>query len=272
MGDFLRLSVSCLVGLALLQAVTCAISVRVDRFRVVDRVWGIGLAGVAILAAFLGTEDLPRRVLLAALITAWGLRLSVHITRRSWRAPEDPRYAELIAGDSTARACVKVFALQGLAQWFITLPVQVSAVTGPPTGPGWALVGFGTALMLTGLLVETIADRQLAAFTADPARHGRVMDQGLWAWSRHPNYFGDATFWVGVYLVAAAVWPGALTLASAAAMVWFLVVATGARRLERDLAVRPGYRAYQQRTRFFVPRPPRTTPSRDTGHQETHDR
>ncbi|MBB2891570.1 DUF1295 domain-containing protein [Flexivirga oryzae] len=262
MLDFGGITALCAGALVVLQAVTCAVALRARRFRLVDQVWGPGLAGVAVLSGVLGSGDPTRRIILGLLITMWGVRLSAHIARRSRGAPEDPRYAELVAGHSIPVAGLKVFGLQAAAQWFISLPIQVAATSGPPSVPGLPLVALGTVLILTGLVIETAADRQLAHFTADPAHHGRLMDRGLWAWSRHPNYFGDATVWVGVFLVAAAAWPGPLTVVSPAAMVWFLVVATGARRLERHLADRPGYRDYQQRTSFFLPRPPRHTPGR----------
>lgn len=263
MREFLALSASSAVLLAVLQAATCAVSLRSRRFRIVDQVWGLGLALVAVLCAVIGSGDAPRRVILAVLVGVWGLRLSIHIARRSWGAPEDPRYAELVAGRSTLAACVSVFGLQWVAQWFICLPLQVAAVTGPPQVFGWVMVVVGAGAALCGILVEATADHQMQRFKADPAHRGQIMNRGLWGWSRHPNYFGDALVWVGAYLVTASVWPGALTILSPAAMVWFLVVATGARRLERHMADRPGYAAYQRRTSFFILRPPQA------GHDRT---
>lgn len=259
MTDFLVVTALCALLLGVLQAMTCVISLRSGRFRIVDQVWGLGLALVAVCCALIGTGDPTRRVILAILVSVWGLRLSTHIVRRSWGAPEDPRYAELVDGRRTASAALSVFGIQWVAQWFVSLPVQVSAVTGPPAGAGTVLVAAGAALILVGMIVESVADRQMQRFKATHAGRGRIMDHGLWGWSRHPNYFGDAVVWVGVFLMAAAVWPGVLTVLSPAAMVWFLVVATGARRLERHMADRPGYTAYQRRTSFFIPWPPRTT-------------
>ena len=115
----------------------------------------------------------------------------------------------------------------------------------------------GVVLWVVGFVFEAVGDRQLRAFKADPANRGRIMDRGLWAWTRHPNYFGDATVWWGLWLIAASVWPGVLTVASPAIMTYFLVYATGARLLERSMSQRPGYPEYQQRTSYFLPRPPR---------------
>lgn len=256
MGDFIVLSAACLAVLAVVQAVTFVVGRRLGRYNVVDVVWGLGLALVAVVSLALSPEKHWRAWVLAVLVTVWGLRLSHHIWRRTRGGEEDPRYAQLLEGAGTGAVVRKVFVTQGLAQWFISLPVQVTAVTGPASGVGTVVAAIGTAVCVGGIVVESVADRQLAAYKADPAR-GPVMDRGLWGWSRHPNYFGDACVWVGVYLVAAAVWPGVLTILSPAAMVWFLVVATGARLLERHLADRPGYAGYQARTSFFVPLPPR---------------
>lgn len=115
----------------------------------------------------------------------------------------------------------------------------------------------GVVVWAFGLWFEATGDRQLARFKADPANKGGVMDRGLWAWTRHPNYFGDVTVWWGLYLVAACAWPGVLTVLSPLAMAFFLIVVTGGRLLEKEMAKRPGYPEYQARTSFFIPRPPR---------------
>lgn len=257
MSDLVRLSVLSLIVLAVLQAATFLWSRRAGKYAVVDNVWGLGMALVAVLGLLAGVGDLGRRILLAVLIGVWGLRLSIHLLRRSSGAPEDPRYAAMAQGRSPGAMAVRVFALQGLLQWFISLPVQVAASTGPVGRAGSVLVGVGAVLAAAGIALESIADRQLTAFKADPANRGRILDTGLWAWSRHPNYFGDACVWTGAWLVAAAVWPGPLTILSPLAMVWFLVKVSGGRLLEKHMAGRPGYAEYQARTSFFLPRPPR---------------
>ena len=160
-------------------------------------------------------------------------------------------------GKPPLHMALRVFGLQGVLQWFITLPVQVAASTGPVGRAGAVLVGVGAVLSAAGIAFEASADRQLTAFKADPANRGRILDTGLWGWSRHPNYFGDACVWTGAWLVAAAVWPGVLTVLSPVAMSFFLVVLSGGRLLEKHMAGRPGYAEYQARTSFFVPRPPR---------------
>jgi steroid 5-alpha reductase family enzyme len=191
------------------------------------------------------------------MVSLWGLRLAWHMHRRNAGKGEDPRYAAMldgIPGDPFVVAVRKVYAVQGVAVWFVSLPIQVSAASGG--GVVWVVV-LGVALWALGLTFEAVGDRQLRDFKADPANRGTVMDRGLWSWTRHPNYFGDASVWWGIFLVAASAWPGVLAVLSPLAMTYFLVYATGARLLEQHMAQRPGYAAYQQRTSYFLPRPPR---------------
>jgi steroid 5-alpha reductase family enzyme len=225
----------------------------------VDVVWAPGLAAIAGVGAALGTGDRTRRIMLATGLSIWGARLGTHIVQRiRHTGQEDPRYTELLEGDGPAKQFVKLHLTQAAAQWFISLPVQVAAASGRSSGARNMLVPAGGALLALGLLVEAVADRQKQQWHAlDESERGPVLDQGLWAWSRHPNHFGDACVWTGVYLVAAAASPGELTVLSPAAMIWFLVVATGARRMEKRMQTRPAYRDYQRRVSFFIPWPPR---------------
>ena len=247
------------LGLVVVIAVmvTATIASRVaGRVSVVDVAWGLGFVAVALAGALLGDGDGTRRWLLALLVTAWGGRLAWHIHRRSRGRGEDPRYAELLGDSGFATVVRKVFVTQGVAMWLISLPVLVAAVT---EVRWWPLVWVGAALWLVGLVFETVGDAQLAAYRRDPDR-GPVMDRGLWAWTRHPNYFGDACVWWGIWLVGglATGWlPGLLTVAAPMAMTYFLVFATGARLLERTMMKRDGYPEYAASTSMFFPLPPR---------------
>jgi steroid 5-alpha reductase family enzyme len=157
-------------------------------------------------------------------------------------------------GDPFLVAVRKVYLLQGLSLWFVSLPLQVSAAAGDGL---WPVAAVGVLLWVVGVTFEGVGDAQLARFKADPANRGTVMDRGLWAWTRHPNYFGDSCVWWGLFLVAASAWPGVLTILSPLVMTYFLVYATGARLLETSMATREGYSAYQQRTSYFLPRRPK---------------
>ena len=137
----------------------------------------------------------------------------------------------------------------------MSLPVQVAAVATHPD-PTWLIVMLGVLVWAFGLGFEAIGDAQLAAYKKDPDRPP-VMDRGLWAWTRHPNYFGDALVWWGIWIAASSVWPAVLTVLSPIAMTHFIRNVTGAKLLERTMMRRPGYREYAERVPMFVPRRPR---------------
>jgi steroid 5-alpha reductase family enzyme len=239
-----------------LMGITAFAGRRAGRVSVVDTAWGLGFVLVASVAALVGDGVPWRRLLLLALVGAWGLRLAWHMHRRNAGKGEDPRYAEMLGrerGNPTVVAIRKVYAVQALALWFVSLPIQVSAAAGAGNA---AVAVVGVAVWLLGVTFEAVGDAQLSAFKANPDNTGKVMDRGLWSWTRHPNYFGDASVWWGLWLVAASAWPGVLTVLSPIVMTYFLAFATGAKLLERHLAQRPGYAAYQRRTSSFLPRPP----------------
>ena len=231
---------------------------------VVDVAWGLGFVLVAVVSAAVGSlvdgAD-ARRWLVALPVAAWGLRLAWHVRSRAAAGGghEDPRYEQLLGGPlrevGMASAVRRVFAVQGLAQWFVALPVAVGAVLGTDW---WWVAAVGVAVWAVGLVFEAVGDQQLRRFRARPREERpSVMDQGLWGWTRHPNYFGDACVWWGIWLVAASAWPGVLTVLSPVVMTYFLLLATGARLLEQTMMKRPGYPEYAARTSMFVPLPPR---------------
>ena len=236
--------------------VTAYAAHRAGRVSVVDVTWGLALATIAVAAAVVGTGTPWRRWLVGVLVMVWGARLARHIFRRGRGGGEDPRYAEIL-GDGGLRAAVrKVYVVQGLSICLISLPVLAAAHADVTVG--W-LVWVGVAVWAVGLAFEAVGDAQLTAYKEDPDR-GPVLDRGLWAWTRHPNYFGDALLWWGIWVVggAASGWlPALLTVASPVVMTHFLRNVTGARLLERTMSHRPGWDAYAARVPLFVPRPPR---------------
>jgi steroid 5-alpha reductase family enzyme len=264
-SELLIVSVSCFVVAVVAMVITAVVARRVDRVSVVDVTWGVGLTVISVVCAELGSSDsgwLPW--LMALLVAVWGLRLSWHIWQRARGHGEDPRYAELLAPHSPdadrsawfAAAVRKVFVIQGVALWFVAWPLQAAAVGAVELV---ALVWIGVALWAVGFVFETVGDAQLAAYKRKPDR-GPVLDTGLWAWTRHPNYFGDASVWWGLWLAAAAStgWlPALITVPAPIAMSYFLAYATGARPLEKTMMKRPGYPEYAVRTSMFFPLPPR---------------
>ncbi|WP_277455298.1 DUF1295 domain-containing protein [Janibacter sp. DB-40] len=256
----IRLGVVGLAGIGVVAAalvVTAGVARRQRRFAVVDATWPLLFVLIAWASVVTG-DGSTRSWLLAGLTTVWGGRLAWHLVGRLRGAGEDPRYAELLEDVPPERrfavAVRKVFLTQGVVAWFVALPLMVAGTTDEPLGP---IAALGTLVWLVGLLFEAIGDAQLKAFKADPTTRGTVMDRGLWAWTRHPNYFGDACVWWGLWLIAAEAWPGVLTVLSPVAMTYVLAFATGARLLERRMADRPGYPEYAERTSMFVPLPPK---------------
>lgn len=242
--------------IVVIQAVAFEIGRRIGRYNVADVAWGICFIAVAVVTAVLGNGDATRRWLLLALVAVWAARLSWHVHRKSTGKGEDPRYADMLRGATLTQVALKVFVLQGFAIWFVSLPLQLSAVTGPP--PTKAVTLLGLSLWVLGLLFEAVGDHQLQTFKSDPAHRGRVMDRGLWAYTRHPNYFGDACVWWGLWLITITDWWSLATVGSPVLMTYFLVYATGARLAEKYMAGRPGFGEYQQRTSFFIPLPRRS--------------
>ncbi|MGA9490552.1 MAG: DUF1295 domain-containing protein [Mycobacterium sp.] len=258
MVGFAVVSGASAVALLVLHAITFGIARRIGRYNVVDVAWGLGFIAVAAVAAVFGNGDASRRWLLLTLVAIWALRLSGYIQRRSAGQGEDPRYADLLRGASVGQIIRKVFLMQGFATWFISLPLQLSAVSGPTPRPLLAITATGGAVWLTGVVFEAVGDRELRVFKSDPAHRGVVMTSGLWAWTRHPNYFGDACVWWGLWLISIAGWWSLTTVLSPALMTYFLVAVTGARLTEKYMRGRHGFAEYQQRTSFFIPRPPRS--------------
>ena len=240
-----------------LQSLTAILAVRRGRRDYADAVWGPGLAAIALVSAGVGRGDRTRRTGLAILTVAWAARLERQmLTRLRGHDSEDPRYTEFLDGDSTPVVLGKVFLTQGLCQLVVAAPLQLAAASPMPGGPRRWLLPAGLTLMLTGAGIEALADHQKTRYSELPEdEKPEVLDSGLWGLSRHPNYFGDSLVWDGAWVAAAASAPGALSFPAPVLMSYLLMFATGAKRTERHMQDRPGYRDYQQRVAFFFPRP-----------------
>lgn len=254
-------------GLFLVVVMTAAwlVQKRTGQGGWADAFWTIGLgvagAGVALFPLD-GVQPAPRQWLAAALIGVWALRLGLHISGRAARESEDPRYARLRL-EWGPRFQAKMFGflmLQAVAAAFLALSILLAARN---PSPGLTLQdALATLIFLTALLGESLADRQLAAFKADPNNRNRICDAGLWAWSRHPNYFFEWIGWCAWPVFAinlSGVWPwGWLALTGPAFMVWLLTQASGVPLLEAHMRrTRPeAFAAYAARTSTFFPRPP----------------
>lgn len=226
---------------------------------IVDIFWGIGFVVVAWLVFLVAPQGyLPRRQLVVALVTIWGLRLALHIGVRNWGQPEDFRYAKWRQENGASWWWIsffKVFLLQGILMWIISTPIIAAQTSGFPAilTP---LDYFGALLWTFGLLFEATGDLQLMRFKADPANKGKLLTTGLWKYTRHPNYFGEAVLWWGYYIIALASgswW----TIFSPILMTFLLMKVSGVAMLERTMKFKPGYEDYVRQTNAFVPWFPR---------------
>lgn len=225
---------------------------------IVDMWWGPAFVLAWAVYASAHGQPTPRTIALGLLVGAWALRLAWHIGRRNVGHGEDPRYVVWRTQYGASWwwfSWVKVFFLQATVAWIVSWPIGAAMRAAPPFPTLWDVASLAVAL--TGLTIEATADAQLRRFRAS-APPGAVCDVGLWRYSRHPNYFGEAVVWWGIGLVACGV-PGAWpTLVSPVLMTWLLVRVSGVAMLEPALLARkPAYADYVRRTPAFVPGRPR---------------
>lgn len=225
------------------------LSLPLKNSSIVDIFWGLGFVLVAWLT-WVQSASSPRGTLMTVLVTVWGVRLAVYLAWRNLGKGEDPRYAAMRKRHGPAwwwRSLPIVFVLQGVLVLIISCPVQIAIAS---AGDLFALDWVGCALAVGGVLFETIGDLQLAAFKK--THRGQVMDRGLWRYTRHPNYFGDALTWWGLYVIALSA-GGWWSVFSPLLMSLLLMRVSGVPLLEKSMKQRPGYDEYVRRTSGFVP-------------------
>jgi steroid 5-alpha reductase family enzyme len=249
-----------LLGLGALlaaAAATWALSVAKRDVSIVDSLWGPMFALAALAYAWPFAELAPRGALVLALVGAWALRLTLYITARNAGAGEDYRYREIRRRNEphfALKSLYLVFGLQAVLAWLVSLPLLAAQRGAPDLG---LLDAVGVALALGGLVLESVADWQLARFKRDDGNRGRVLDRGLWRYSRHPNYFGECCVWWGFGCLGLAA-GGWWSLVSPLIMTVLLLRVSGVALLEQTIGERrPGYADYVQRTSAFVPWPAR---------------
>ena len=246
---------------AALMLVTWLVSLPLRNASIVDLIWGLGFVLVAWAVRLTVDGNAARQWLLVAMVTIWGLRLSIYLTWRNHGNGEDYRYQAMRRHWGPRFWWVSlftVFALQGVLMWTVSIGVQLGQVPDTPgLGP---LAALGVLVWIVGITFEAVGDAQLARFKGNPDNRGKVMDQGLWRYTRHPNYFGDACVWWGIALVAAESGLGAFGIIGAVVMTVLLRRVSGVTLLEKSLKKRrEGYEEYIARTSPFIPRPPRKT-------------
>ncbi len=226
----------------------------------VDIFWGLGFAGVAWLSVSLNANSAVRPRLLALLVSIWGMRLALYILWRNWGHGEDRRYTAMRIHHGRRFwwvSLLTVFLLQGVLLWWISWPLQVTAVNAGPADLQWT-DALGLLLWGAGFAFEAIGDWQLARFKSQPENAGRVMDRGLWRYTRHPNYFGEVLIWWGFWCISLAA-GGVWTILSPIVMTFLLLKVSGVSLLESTMTDRrPDYADYQRRTSPFLPWPPKS--------------
>lgn len=267
------------VTIACLMLATWSLSLLRRDASIVDIVWGLGFVLVAWAAKFVTGASGSGNWLLLAMVTVWGVRLAGYLAKRNLGKGEDFRYQAMRRKHGERFAIVSlytVFGLQGALMFVVSIPVTMGQRN---TGAGAGFVALlGFIVWAVGMYFEAVGDAQLARFKRDPENAGQIMDQGLWALTRHPNYFGDAMAWWGLAIVGSSQGAGVWAFLGAAVMTVLLVRVSGAAMLDRLLAKRkPGYADYMARTSGFIPMPKQSaqvrTPRRDQqGHQRPLDR
>ena len=242
--------------LALMSALWAVSVVRRD-VSIVDIWWSLAILTAVCVYAAEADRLTPHRIVVLAAVGLWAIRLAAYLAWRGWGAAEDKRYRAMRVRRPRFRwtSLFVVFWLQAALAWVVSLPVLAAMQIENPAGAG-LLDAVGAVLFAAGIGFEAVADWQMARFKADPANRGRVCDCGLWRYSRHPNYFGEAVLWWGIWCAAGA---GAFwTIVSPLLLTWLLLRVSGVRLLETDLLnEKPGYRDYVARTSAFLPMRPR---------------
>lgn len=261
--EFLRVA-AMNAGLVLVMMTTLwALSVAIRDSSIADIFWGAGFVFIVFFTASISEGSEERRNLVTVLTAIWGIRLAAYIGWRNWGA-EDPRYArfrkhiESQGKNYAIHSLIHVYWLQGFFMWLVSLVLIFSMTMDTPAQLG-TLAYVGVALWLVGMVFETVSDWQLAKFLGNADNAGKVLDTGLWRYTRHPNYFGEACVWLGFFLIAIENLWGVVTVVSLATIYYALLGPSGKGLLERRMSKkRPDFEAYKQRTSAFFPRPPKS--------------
>lgn len=244
------------IAIALLMLTVWLISLPIKNASIVDLIWGLGFVIVGWVSYFTVDQASDRKVLLAVLVTIWGVRLSVYLAWRNLGHGEDYRYVNMRKRHGSKFWIVSlltVFALQGVIMWLVSLPIQAGAFNAHMKDLN-LIDAVGVVMWAVGLFFEAVGDFQLARFKQNPDNKGKVMNRGLWRYTRHPNYFGDFMMWWGLYVVSIASGAGYWSIVGPLLMSFFIVKVSGVAMLEKSLTnTKEGFDEYQRRTNAFFP-------------------
>ena len=258
-----------LLAVFVLAMFTWLLSLYLHDVSIVDSAWPLMFVAAAVVFVVAAGVTDSRALLVLMLVVLWAVRLFVHLTWRNWGEPEDRRYQAIRAKYSpnfAMKSLFIIFAFQAVLAWIIAMPLWPTLTQHTAFGI-WDVLGI--ALWSSGMLFEVIGDWQLARFKADPANNGKVMDKGLWRYTRHPNYFGECLVWWGFY--AFALGSGAWwTIIGPLLITWLLLKFSGVVMLEATIVERrPAYRDYIARTNAFIPGPRRSSPGNHAKQEVT---
>lgn len=249
-----------LLGLAavlILSTIVWALSLRLQNASIADVAWGPAILVIGLTYYFTSDGAPVRARLTLVLLAIWAIRLALHIGTRNRLEGEDYRYVKWRDQYEDSWwwfSYIKVFLLQAVIAWIVSLPIYFAVVSlGPSTLN--LLDYLGVLLFATGLIFESVGDEQLRRFRSQRSNKGKVLDTGLWRYTRHPNYFGEALLWWGFGLIGLAT-GGVPGLLGPAALTYLLLRVSGVALLESALVAKPGYDDYAARTPAFVPLPP----------------
>jgi steroid 5-alpha reductase family enzyme len=238
------------------------ISLVKNRNDVADIAWGLGFVLLAWVSFFLSSTYIFRALLVNLFVTVWGVRLAGHIYRRNVSKPEDYRYQAWRKEWGKwvlPRSYLQIYLLQG---FFLFLIIQPVLFMNKNSGAIGVLDILGVLSWLIGFYFESVGDWELKQFVSNPSNKGKIMDQGLWKYTRHPNYFGEVTQWWGIWLLALSIPNGFFTIIGPITITVLILFVSGIPMLEKKYAGRPDFEAYKKRTSRFFPLPPKkiTTP------------
>lgn len=245
------------LALALFSYMTLwfVISILKKRNDLADVAWGLGFVFMSWFSLFLGSPK-PISSLVCLLVTIWGLRLSLHIYRRNHGKPEDSRYATWRKEwkHFYLQSYLQVFLLQGFLLFLISLPIFF--LNFHRTGDSSLLLVLGFITWLFGFTFEAVSDWQLKQFIQNPQNNGKIMNQGLWHYSRHPNYFGEVTLWWGIFLISFSQTSNLFSILGPLTISTLILFVSGIPLLEKKYQGRPEYEEYKKSTSVFFPLPP----------------
>ncbi|MBP9670263.1 DUF1295 domain-containing protein [Candidatus Woesebacteria bacterium] len=241
----------------ILFVITFLLAVLLRNNSIVDILWGLGFVAIAFIAYSFSSGNFIAQLILAYVVI-WGLRLALHIGARNWGKPEDFRYAQWRKDWGKAfvlRTFFQIFLLQWILMQLVSIPIVLGIVGVMKIAP-WMMY-LGMALWLTGFFFEAVGDYQLTQFKKKRSSKGKLMTNGLWSLTRHPNYFGEATLWWGIAILAYGVTGNYLAFVGPLTIDFLLLFVSGIPMLEKKYQGRADWRAYVKRTPAFFPLPPR---------------